>query len=97
MISLTGEGGYEVPPSEKAPHEAMLLKLDISKANALLHWRPVLNFRETVEFTVAGYLDEANGNVPIYSCRQAQLEKYLQYATDQKLPVANSHADSFLP
>lgn len=41
-------------------HEANFLKLDISKAINQLNWRPILNFEETVQFTVAGYEAEKN-------------------------------------
>ena len=38
-----------------APHEAMLLKLDCSKARALLGWKPVWNSQDTFEQTVLWY------------------------------------------
>ena len=39
-------------------HEAGLLKLDITKAVNLLDWKPKLNFEETIQFTIDGYLQE---------------------------------------
>ncbi len=41
--------------SEGGPHEAGLLKLDISKARQLLNWRPVWSVRECFEHTVDWY------------------------------------------
>ncbi len=90
LISISGRGSYSVPPSEKAPHEAQLLKLDISKANTLLKWRPVLSFRETVEFTASGYMDELTGNSNLYACRLAQLEQYIRLAANHRIPWAGS-------
>jgi CDP-glucose 4,6-dehydratase len=90
IIQITGKGGYIVPPSEKAPHEAMLLKLDISKANILLKWRPALTLNETVEFTAKGYLDELKGNADLYSCRSEQLNQYLKIACDRGIPWTNA-------
>lgn len=80
IIRMTGKGGYEVPPSEEKPHEARLLKLDISKANAMLKWRPVLRFDETVGFTVTGYLDELTSSGSLYIKRVDQINSYVEKA-----------------
>jgi CDP-glucose 4,6-dehydratase len=85
IIRITGTGGYEVPPSEKAPHEAQLLKLDISKASALLKWRPVLDFEETVAFTAKGYIDEFQSMNTIYQKRTDQIEDYILKARTRNL------------
>jgi len=90
IIQVTGKGGYVVPPSEKAPSEARLLKLDISKANTLLKWRPTLNFRETVEFTANGYMDDLTENTNLYPFRLTQLEQFLNIACERKIPWANA-------
>ena len=80
IIRITGKGGFDIPPAEKAPHEARLLKLDISKANALLKWRPVLSFAETVEFTVIGYLNELESSANLYEKRVEQINSYMEKA-----------------
>ena len=85
ILKITGSGGFEVPPSENAPHEARLLKLDISKANALLKWQPALNFKETVEYTVNGYLDEQNSSDTNYEKRVNQIQSYLGSAVKLNL------------
>lgn len=78
IIRIIGEGGYEVPYIENPQHEAKLLKLDISKANALLNWKPVLNFTETVRLTVGGYTDEFKKGNEIISNRLDQIQYYLK-------------------
>lgn len=66
---------YKPDQSENKPHEAKLLKLDISKALTHLNWRPLLNFEETIEYTVEGYLaQKAPGN--IYDKRVGQISNY---------------------
>ncbi len=85
ILEITGSGGFEVPPSEMAPHEARLLKLDISKANTQLKWKPVLNFKETVEYTVNGYLDEQNSSDTHYENRVNQIQSYLESAVKLNL------------
>lgn len=57
-------------------HEAGLLKLDITKAVNLLDWKPKLNFEETIQFTINGYLDELNHLNNIYDCRVKQINAY---------------------
>ncbi len=57
-------------------HEAGLLKLDITKAVNLLDWKPKLNFEETIQFTINGYLDELDPQNNIYDCRVKQIKAY---------------------
>jgi CDP-glucose 4,6-dehydratase len=68
-------GGYIIPEDVVKLHEAVLLKLDISKAVNFLRWKPVLNFSETVLFTLEGYLKDLEGE-DIYKCRLEQIESY---------------------
>ena len=46
---------YEVHNSATHPHEAHLLKLDCSKANAILRWNNVWDFAKTIEATTNWY------------------------------------------
>jgi len=62
-----------VPPNF---HEANFLKLDITKAITQLDWRPILNFEQTIAFTIQGYLDEINDKGNVYGCRVKQIEAY---------------------
>ncbi|MEI7513633.1 MAG: hypothetical protein WCJ74_03380, partial [bacterium] len=78
LIRYSGKGGYEVPPSENALHEARLLKLDISKANTLLNWHPVLNFSETIDYTAKGYLAELQTSGDMLNNRLQQIQNYIQ-------------------
>jgi len=64
------------PKANKKKHEAGLLKLDITKAVNLLGWKPKLNFEQTIQFTVEGYLSELNKENDIYKSRLEQIKKY---------------------
>jgi CDP-glucose 4,6-dehydratase len=66
----------QVPVVDNKPHEAHLLKLDISKALGHLPWRPLLNWEKTIEFTVQGYLDEIQNPGDIYDFRVRQIQNY---------------------
>jgi len=85
IMQISGTGGYEAPVTENAPHEARLLKLDISKANALLKWKPVLDFDETCKLTTQGYLDELWQDNDIYASRVGQILQYLRKAGQNNL------------
>ncbi|RZK98842.1 MAG: CDP-glucose 4,6-dehydratase, partial [Pedobacter sp.] len=61
MLLIDDKGGYEIPDNATKPHEAVLLKLDISKAVNYLKWKPVLTFKETVAFTLKGYGNDEVG------------------------------------
>ena len=50
-----GSGEYLIKNGSNQPHEASLLKLDISKAKSDLNWRPKMNAPETVKFTLDWY------------------------------------------
>ena len=59
-ISVFGKGSYECPKLENQPHEAHLLRLDISKAVQLLGWKPVLTSEKAIELTMSWYCNFLN-------------------------------------
>lgn len=87
MKTIYGKGEYICDTSNEKKHEASLLKLDISKAVSLLEWTPVLNFNETVQFTVEGYKAEY-GNGTIYNHRVKQIRDYLITALQKNIKWA---------
>jgi CDP-glucose 4,6-dehydratase len=60
VIKNWGNGIYKVN-NFNHPHEAGLLKLDISKARTFLGWNPVYNIYETIERTINWYRNFYNG------------------------------------
>jgi CDP-glucose 4,6-dehydratase len=54
-IESWGKGEYIVEQTEGQPHEAGLLKLDISKAIVELKWHPKMNARQAVSMTMDWY------------------------------------------
>jgi len=67
---------YSIVKNANQPHEATLLKLDISKASFLLHWRPVLTLEQTLAFTTEGYEVEVGNSKDLLKERIKQIEKY---------------------
>jgi CDP-glucose 4,6-dehydratase len=75
-IRIFGSGSYEVPGSTAQPHEAGLLKLDISKAKKQLGWQPKLSTIGSIEETVQGYKELSKANNRII---HGQIEKFIIY------------------
>jgi CDP-glucose 4,6-dehydratase len=88
ILEIDNKGGYTIPENLEKPHEATLLKLDISKAVNSLKWRPTLSFDETVEFTLEGYKDEFESKKEVFKKRCEQIEKYIYKAKIKKIEWA---------
>jgi CDP-glucose 4,6-dehydratase len=58
------------------PHEANLLRLDISKAASLLGWQPLLNIEETVAWTVDWYRGYQANPAHARTITERQIEDY---------------------
>jgi len=54
-IEIWKNGRYEIQQSSSQPHEAGLLKLDISRAYTELGWQPRMNAREALTYTLEWY------------------------------------------
>ena len=83
MSDILGKGRYMIADNKEI-HEASLLKLDISKAVKYLEWYPTLNFTETIQFTVSGYIAETD-NSEVYGSRIKQIENYVSTAKNHKI------------
>jgi len=60
-IKCWGVGSYKAEVNPNNPHEAGLLKLDISKALSQLKWKPVFNAQTAIERTINWYKNYYNG------------------------------------
>ena len=56
-ITIWGKGEYQIENSSGQLHEAGLLKLDISKAAAILGWKPKMNALKAISLSVDWYKD----------------------------------------
>lgn len=68
---------YEIIKSETQPHEAHLLKLDCTKADKLLNWRPRWNINQALEKTVQWNLERLE-NRTIQDLCLRQISHYLR-------------------
>ncbi|NTE05555.1 CDP-glucose 4,6-dehydratase [Agrobacterium tumefaciens] len=83
ILAIDQTGGYIIPEGTVKLHEAVLLKLDISKAANFLRWKPALDFKETVAFTLSGYTDDIDQSTDLHQARLAQIELYTQKAKNK--------------
>jgi len=69
-------------------HEATLLKLSYDKALFFLDWRAVLEFSETVDFTINWYKTYHEKTENLYDFSNHQIEKYCKLANKRGLDWA---------
>jgi CDP-glucose 4,6-dehydratase len=85
-IGAWGSGDYRVQEDAKAPHEAKMLRLDISKTLNKLEWHPRWNSAQALEQTISWYkrvLDEKESPLTV---TQEQIMSYFRktvFATPQ--------------
>ena len=76
VIAVFGKDiGFHSVGGEKAPHEAMLLRLDASKAKRKLGWQPQWQLDTAIEETVSWYSDYLDGKDMI-DVTARQIEEY---------------------
>jgi len=86
MQSCWAKIQYEIISDSKQPHEANLLKLDASKANAWLRWREVWNLEKTLDVVTNWYRGFYEGNDILTA---GDIEKYIQDARKLSIEWAN--------
>ena len=76
-IEVWGAGKYDTPALKGQPHEAGLLKLDISKAINELDWKPKWTAKQAIEKTMSWY-KVSRDTAKVSSQMQLDLASYLQ-------------------
>jgi CDP-glucose 4,6-dehydratase len=76
-IASWGKGEYIVEQTEGQPHEAGLLKLDISKAINELKWQPKMNAQQAVSMTMDWYSAFAKNKENISEFTEVQINNFL--------------------
>lgn len=79
LASLWGEGASWAPTGEKGPHEAGLLLLDSTLARQELGWRPVLDTRQALAWTVEWEHRVRAGDSPLDVSR-VQVDRFVEAA-----------------
>lgn len=76
-INEWNEGSYKVEQLSDQPHEAGLLKLDISKAIKELNWNPKYNATQAVQASIDWYKEFSARALNINSFTEEQILSYL--------------------
>jgi len=83
IIDVWGYGEYRINPDGNI-HEAVSLKLDISKASFYLKWMPVYRVDEALEKTINWYKEYYEGNEErVYQYTLSQITEYVNDAMEQ--------------
>ncbi len=102
MVSAWGGGAWHTPPGAPdapAPHEARLLKLDTTKVQTLLGWRPIFGVAEAVAETARWYRARHQSGAAFDGgriCRE-QIEQYHRDAAALGSPWAVPSARLAVP
>lgn len=76
IISEWGRGELICDDKSFKPHEAGMLRLNIGKAKNILGWKPVLDIREAVEWTVEWY--KTYNNSDVYQLCSSQIKRFME-------------------
>lgn len=76
-IRSWGGGSFKVEKEENQPHEAGLLKLDISKAISELQWQPKMNAEKAVSMTMDWYREFTKNKNQINPFTELQIKFFL--------------------
>ena len=74
-IEAWGSGDYQIKKDLNQPHEAGLLKLDISKVKSEMNWMPKMNAAKTVKFTLDWYhvFNTKKNNIADFTLKQIKI------------------------
>lgn len=75
-LEAWGDPDYPVDFGPAELHEATYLRVDSSKSQATLGWRPNLSFEETIRWTMKWYVDYCNKRLDARELMKSQITAY---------------------
>ena len=70
IVKAWGQGSWQDHSNPNAPHEANILKLDITKAKSQLGWYPKWDINQAVTETISWYQQYKTANMYDFCCNQ---------------------------
>lgn len=83
-IKVWGKGDYEIAEDAEL-HEAHSLKLDISKAKAILKWEPKYDVYTAIKKTIKWYRNFYDGNTDMKLYTEKQIKDYIKMFNNEKV------------
>ena len=80
FVALWGKGELQIQPDSSGPHEAQYLRLNCSKAQEQLGWRPVLTLEQALEWSAEWYRVHYENPDHTVSITETQIQRYQQAA-----------------
>ena len=80
VIDTWKHGDWKYSLDKKNHHEAQNLMLDSTKSNNLLSWKPVYNFKDSVNATIDWYKEYYQNHDTIAKFTETQIDKYSEGA-----------------
>lgn len=77
-ISVWGKGKYRIFKQPNQPHEAGLLKLDIGKAQSMLHWEPKWSSEIAIKKTIDWYKKSLEKSSDVVKLCADEIDDYLK-------------------
>lgn len=90
LVSVWGTGSWSRPDLGVQPHEAGLLRLDISRARELIRWHPVWGFDATVRRTAQWYRQRDQAAGPVDELTGADIAAYVADARAARVEWASA-------
>lgn len=85
-ITTWGKGKFRIDNYDNHPHEAKLLKLDISKAKANLKWKPIYNSNIAIDETIKWYKEfYENDKFDVKQFSIYQIRNYVEKAKNNNV------------
>lgn len=92
IIAQWGSGRYVTEKQQNGPPEASLLMLDISKATRQLGWQPILDFKQSIRFSLEEYRADAMGQDGSFAMRINHIKDYTDWRCGKAKPKSKHYA-----
>jgi CDP-glucose 4,6-dehydratase len=80
LVAAWGKGELTIQPEPDAPHEAQNLRLNTSKARTRLHWNPVLDLGQALDWTADWYRTYYADPMAAASMTAQQIQQHVEAA-----------------
>lgn len=84
-LNWNDSAGWINQSNDETMKESNLLKLSCDKANIMLKWYPVMDFEETISFTMNWYINFYQNKKDVFAFTNDQINEYTKKAKDRNV------------